>query len=55
MEGATETVTDDMKGYLAERQAAIGGDESAKDWAKRTDYGNTLEDFLVHQKTMEKQ
>ncbi len=55
VEGATETVTDDMKGYLAERQAAIGGDESAKDWAKRTDYGNTLEDFLVHQKTMEKQ
>jgi hypothetical protein len=55
VENAGETVTEDMKGYLAERQAAIGGDESAGDWAKRTDYGNTLADYLAHQKTMEKQ
>ena len=47
-------VTDEMKGYLAERQAAIGGTETAEEWAKQTNYGNTLADYLAHQKTLEK-
>jgi hypothetical protein len=47
-------VTDEMKGYLAERQRAIGGDESADGIAKRTNYGNSLSDYLAQQKTLEK-
>lgn len=48
-----EEVTEELKGYLAERQAAIGGDESGKDWLQRTDYGNTIEEYVAHQKKLE--
>lgn len=49
-----EPVTEDLKGYLAERTAAIGGDEDPKGFLQRTNYGNTLEDFLKHQEAMKK-
>jgi len=50
--GAEEEVTEGLKGYLAEREAAIGTQEDPKDFLKRTDYGNTIDDYLAHQKKM---
>lgn len=50
--GAEEEITEDLKGYLAERSAAIGKVEDPKDFLGRTDYGNTYEDFQAHQKKL---
>jgi hypothetical protein len=52
IEGSGEEITEGVKGYVAERIAAIGGNETPKDFLARTDYGNTLEDFLAHQEKM---
>lgn len=38
-------VTDELKGYLAERLASIGLEQDPKDFLKETEYGNTLEDY----------
>ena len=48
-----EEITEGVKGYLAERIAAIGGDENAKDFLARTDYGDSIEDYMAHQKKMD--
>ena len=46
-------VTDDLKGYLAERTRAIGGDPiDPKVWLEENDYGNTYEDFLKNEKKL---
>jgi hypothetical protein len=51
--GAEEEVTEAVKGYIAERTAAIGGDEKPKDFLARTDYGNSIEDYYAHQKKLD--
>jgi hypothetical protein len=51
-EAGAAVITEDIKGYVEERQRAIGGTEGAKEFMERTEYGNTLEDYLAHQKTM---
>ena len=51
--GAEEEVTDELKGYLAEREAAIGGDKvDPKKWLKEKSYGNSLKDYLKHQESL---
>jgi len=53
-EGSGEEVTEAVKGYLADRARAIGTKaEDPKEWLQRTDYGNSLEDYLAHQKKQE--
>jgi hypothetical protein len=42
-------VTEELKGYLAEREASIGLEQDPKDFLKQTSYGNTLEDYQAHQ------
>ena len=49
---AGEEVTEDLKGYLAEREASIGLEQDPKDFLKTTDYGNTLEDYVAHQEKL---
>jgi hypothetical protein len=49
-----EEVTEELKGYLAERSAAIGENIDPKAWLAQTNYGNTLEDYQAHQKVLEK-
>jgi hypothetical protein len=51
--GGEEEITEGVKGYLAERIAAIGGDETGKDFLARTDYGDSIEDYMAHQKKLE--
>ena len=54
--GAELEVTDALRGYLAERTAAIGGDaEKPEDWLKRNDYGNSYKDYVKHQEKMTKE
>ncbi len=52
VDGGAEEITEGLKGYLAERQAAIGGNEAPKDFLARTDYDNTYEGFQAHQKKL---
>ncbi len=57
IEGGGEEVTEAVKGYLEERQRAIGGSESPKEWLARTDYGTpgqatTVEDYEAHQEKL---
>jgi hypothetical protein len=52
VESGTEEVTESIKGYVEERQRAIGGNESAKTFLERTDYGNSIEDYVEHQKKL---
>lgn len=47
-----EEVTEGLKGYLAEREASIGEQNDPKEWLGRTDYGNTIEDYLAHQEKL---
>lgn len=47
-----QEVTEDLKGYLAERETAIGLEQDPKDFLKQTDYGNTLEDYVAHQEKL---
>ncbi len=49
-----EEVTEDLKGYLAERERAIGEKNDPKAWLEKTDYGNTIEDFQAHQEKLKK-
>lgn len=51
-ESGAEEVTEEVKGYLEERTRAIGGNEDAKEFLQRTNYGNTWEDYQEHQKKM---
>ena len=50
--GVEHEVTEDLRGYLAERERVIGERVEPKDWLKKTDFGNTLSDYLEHQKKM---
>jgi hypothetical protein len=52
IESGAEEITEQVKGYVAERQRAIGGSEDPKAFLERTDYGNSWEDFQAHQKKM---
>ena len=52
IDGGEEEVTDALKGYLAERQAAIGGNETGKEFNTRTNYGNSYEEFQAHQEKL---
>ena len=54
IDSGTEEVTESVKGYLAERIAALGGSETGKEFLERTDYGSSIEDYLAHQKKTEK-
>lgn len=48
--GGAEEIPEGLEGYLADRARAIGGEaETGKDWMARTDYGNSLTDYLAHQ------
>jgi len=49
--GALE-ITESVKGYVEERQRAIGGTEDAKTFLERTDYGNSIEEYRAHQAKM---
>lgn len=51
----TAAEIDRVKPYLAERISAIGGEESPKEFLKRTDYGNTLEDYRKKQAELKKE
>jgi hypothetical protein len=51
-EGGTLEITEDIKGYVEERQRAIGGTEDAKTFLERTDYGNSIEEYNAHQEKM---
>jgi hypothetical protein len=53
--GAAKADLDRIDGYLAERKAAIGGEETAKEFHERTDYGNTIDDFRKHQESLKKE
>lgn len=50
--GPSRADLDGIRQYLAERQAAIGGEETPEQMAKRVDYGNTLEDYDRHQEKL---
>ncbi len=49
----TEEVTDELRGYLAERERSIGEKNDPSEWLARTDYGNTIEEYQAHQKKLE--
>ena len=53
IDNSADAITEDLKGYLAERAAAIGVTEEPKAWLERTTYGNSYEDFQEHQKKLE--
>ena len=51
--GGEEEITEAVQGYLKERIEAIGGDETGKDFLARTDYGDSIEDYMAHQKKLD--
>jgi hypothetical protein len=51
-ESGAEEITEAVKGYVEERQRAIGGDETAKTFMERTDYGNSIEEYTAHQEKL---
>jgi hypothetical protein len=51
-EGGALEITENVKGYVEERQRAIGGNEDAKTFLERTDYGNSIEEYNAHQEKL---
>jgi hypothetical protein len=45
-------VTEELRGYLKEREDSIGLEQDPKDFLRQTDYGNTLEDYETHQEKL---